>query len=287
MLVRLAVSADLDAMVALAATLQRDPTRHIGYLGEDPASVRADVEGVADWWVHTAVLDDAGEVAGWLLGETDDDVGRTWWWGPFAADGVDDHWLDAMYERAATAAGLPEQEMAPDDRNLQAAAFAARLGFRGETASAVLRYEGAGFGGTGGARELAVEDHERVAEIHDGLFPGTHSPGRLLVAAGEPRLVAVVDDVVAGYVAIELHSDRSGYIDYLGVDPAFRRRGIARRLVMDATDRLLGMGATSVNLTVRETNHAARALYDSIGFAHERLVRPYRKGFSLDDQATE
>ncbi|HSJ28487.1 MAG TPA: GNAT family N-acetyltransferase [Acidimicrobiia bacterium] len=285
MFVRPAVTADLDAMVALAARLQARPERHIGYLGVDPESIRSDVADVDDWVARTVVLDDAGTLAGWILAETDSDMGRTWWWGPFAVDGADDRTLDLLYQRAS-AAGSPEEEMAPDDRNRQAARLAERNGFRGETASAVLRYEGAGFGGTGGTRQLQAGDRAAVAALHDRLFPGTHSPGRLLVASEDPRLVAVVDGEVAGYVAIELHSDRSGYIDYLGVDAAFRRRGIARRLVMDATDRLLESGAGSVNLTVRESNAAARRLYESIGFAHERLVRPYRKGFSLEDQTT-
>ena len=53
-------------------------------------------------------------------------------------------------------------------------------------------------------------------------------------------------------------------------------------MVQAATDRLLELGATSVNLTVRESNVAARALYDSLGFTTERVIRPYRKGFSLE-----
>lgn len=270
-------------MVQLAAGQQVRVERHIGYLGTDPASIAADVAGVDGWTARTAVaVDGAGRLAGWLLAETDDEMGRVWWWGPFA---VDEDWAptaDALYGAAAVLTAATEEELAPDERHRLAAEFADRHGFRPETASAVLSYRGEGFGGAGGARPLDVELRRPVVALHDVLFPGTHTTGEALVRSDDVRLVLSEHGALAGYVAAEVHTDGSGYIDFLGVDPAARGRGIGRRLVEGAVDALLARGVTSVNLTVRESNGAARALYDSLGFTEERLIRPYRKNFILE-----
>lgn len=283
MRIRPAVHTDLDAMVLLAADHQTRPERHIGYLGLDASSIRADVYEVERWVERTAVVvDSGGGLAGWLLGEKDDDMDRAWWWGPFMTDDAWNHASDALYLTAGEMVDAAEEEMAPDDRNRPVAELATRNGLRGEVASAVLSYTGPPFGVSDRTTELVREHHDAVASLHDRLFPGTHTTGAALVAADALRLVVVENARVVGYVAAEIHSDDSGYIDYLGVEPGSQRRGIGRRLVMDATDRLLGEGVSSVNLTVRENNAPARALYASLNFTHERLVRPYRKGFTLE-----
>jgi ribosomal protein S18 acetylase RimI-like enzyme len=280
--IRRATLDDIGDMAALASRAQADGARHIGYLGLDAESIRSDVDGVDDWADRTAVAVEAGRVVGWLVAERDDEMGRVWWWGPFvdAADwqGV----ADRLYELARTLVPVSEEELAPDDRHRAAAEFASRSGFRPETASAVLWYAGPPFGAGDGCVALGTGHRQAVAVLHDRLFPGTHTTGRSLVGAEDPRLVVVDGDRVMGYVAGEIHSDGSGYIDYLGVDPEFQRSGFGRRLVQGMSDQLLAAGAHSVHLTVRESNAAARSLYASLGFTHERLIRPWRKGFTLD-----
>jgi ribosomal-protein-alanine N-acetyltransferase len=56
------------------------------------------------------------------------------------------------------------------------------------------------------------------------------------------------------------------HINNVAVHPEFRRRGIARRLlehVLEAADR---RGAPRATLEVRESNDAARRLYEGLGF---------------------
>jgi len=284
--VRRATEDDLDVIVRLAAGQQVQPNRHIAYLGSDPESIRADIVAIEDWTAHTVVsVNTAGTIDGCLIGEVDADMGRCWWWGPF----VDaDDWAgtaDGLYAAAPDAGMTPEQELAPDDRNLLTAEFASRHGFDPESASAVLTYTGPQFRSGDGAVGPAGEWKDEVAALHDLLFPGTHTTGRALVGTDDIRLVVVESEELRGYVAAEVHSDGSGYIDFLGVVPDKRGRGIGRRLVMAAVDALRERGATSVDLTVREDNHAARRLYSSLSFTEERLIRPYRKGFRLDQRS--
>lgn len=277
------LDADLEAIAVLAADLQAEGDHHIGYLGTTVTSIVTDVGNVDRWTERTVVARVDGEVVGWLLAEKDDDMSRVWWWGPFCADRGDrDVVADQMYRVVAAAVDAREEELAPDERNRWVAGCASRWGFTGETASAVLRYDGGPLGSHSSVVAVGPQHFDDVVALHDRLFPGTHTPGRVLAASDDLRLVYVENGEVRGYVAAAVQSDRAGYIDYLGVDPLHRGRGIGRALVRTAADRLLELGSTSVNLTVRQTNMVARGLYHSLGFTEERMIRPYRKGFSLE-----
>jgi len=94
-------------------------------------------------------------------------------------------------------------------------------------------------------------------------------------------MVATEDGTPVGYVAIEHHPDGEAYIDFLGVAPEHRRRGIGRELIRAALLAGRDLGCPRAALTVREANAGARALYASLGFTEERVLRPLRKGFRL------
>ncbi|PZQ70540.1 MAG: GNAT family N-acetyltransferase, partial [Variovorax paradoxus] len=55
----------------------------------------------------------------------------------------------------------------------------------------------------------------------------------------------------------------------MGLRPEARGQGLGRALLQAALARAWDCGFTRIELTVREDNHRARALYESLGFAHE------------------
>ena len=61
------------------------------------------------------------------------------------------------------------------------------------------------------------------------------------------------------------------HIAQLVVDPAHRRRGLARELVLQAAAAAAAQGAKRLTLMVGERNAHARALYDALGFAERGL----------------
>ncbi|KAL4402062.1 N-alpha-acetyltransferase 30 [Malassezia pachydermatis] len=70
-----------------------------------------------------------------------------------------------------------------------------------------------------------------------------------------------------------------GYIAMLSVDPQWRGRGIATRLVQAALEKMTQLGAAEVTLETEVTNTAALKLYENSGFMREkRLHRFYLNG---------
>lgn len=83
-----------------------------------------------------------------------------------------------------------------------------------------------------------------------------------------PLLVAEEEGSVAGFLEGKLFDGRPpiGYIYYVAVDPARRRRGIARRLVRDSLTAFWNRGATRVFAAVPPENEASMDLFSSLGF---------------------
>lgn len=83
--------------------------------------------------------------------------------------------------------------------------------------------------------------------------------------------VAEQGGCVQGFLALRHIGPDEREILYIAVDPAYRRRGIARRLVENALATSQGV----CFLEVRESNLAAISLYESIGFQAVGLRENY------------
>ncbi len=87
--------------------------------------------------------------------------------------------------------------------------------------------------------------------------------GELLVAQAEGR---VVGSAMIG------HDGHRGWLYYLAVDPACRRRGLGRRLVAAAESWLVERHVRKVELMIRDTNRAIEEFYARCGYAREPVV---------------
>lgn len=87
-------------------------------------------------------------------------------------------------------------------------------------------------------------------------------------------LVARVGNRTVGYVMGE-YNPRGAEVISLAVAPAYRSRGIGRRLLRRLLLRLERNGVVRVFLMVRESNDVAIALYRSLGFRRVRRVPEY------------
>jgi ribosomal protein S18 acetylase RimI-like enzyme len=255
------------------------------YLGDELDGIVAELTETT-WRDVSAVAVQGDTILGWLIGDVDPDMGRVWWLGPFVA--VDD-WESIATELLATgrrqlAAHVDEEEMSVDALFGRFRAWATSHGFVEEEGSYVLQLDGGLEPGVAAVREITDADRDAVARLHEELFPGTHTTGPALAAGHDEthrRLVVEADGDIVAYVAVERQPDGSGYIDYLGVAPAARRRGLGGDLVRAGVAELQRLNVTSVGLTVRVGSEGARELYRSLGFEEERVAIPLRRGFGL------
>jgi GNAT superfamily N-acetyltransferase len=129
--------------------------------------------------------------------------------------------------------------------------------------------------------------------LHDSLSDDT----------GVTRIIAELDDRIVGSVALYdpgaahytgLASETAWpEVRLVAVDPSVRGRGVARALVLECVRRARAAGATTLGLHTSQSMHAARRLYEQLGFLRDpdhdfqppggELVEGYR--LRLDDPA--
>ena len=121
----------------------------------------------------------------------------------------------------------------------------------------------------------------RMAErfVEAGLRPawGAARIGWHIRDADSVVLTARHGWAVAGF-AIMRYGDERAHLNLLAVDPAHRRRGIARTLLVWLEDSALTAGTFTVTLELRAHNAGARAFYDALGYAENGEVPGYYQG---------
>jgi GNAT superfamily N-acetyltransferase/predicted enzyme related to lactoylglutathione lyase len=94
---------------------------------------------------------------------------------------------------------------------------------------------------------------------------------RKLRVAPELFLVGRVDERLVASVMVGYEGHR-GWLNYLAVDPAFRRQGLGRALVAVAEERLRALGCPKVNLQVRAGHDDVIDFYRRMGYAADDVV---------------
>jgi ribosomal-protein-alanine N-acetyltransferase len=153
----------------------------------------------------------------------------------------------------------------------------------------------AGRDGTSGAGDVFMlltsgfppDTFERAAQIERECFSDPWSRRSLesfaaggpyaFVAAYAPPSPAADKPELIGYACVCVAAE-FGELCNIAVAPGRRRSGVGRTILSRALDVCASMGALRVELEVRESNTAARALYESAGFVVVgRRLRYYRR----------
>ena len=90
-------------------------------------------------------------------------------------------------------------------------------------------------------------------------------------------LTARLPAMVAGF-AIMRYGEDVAHLNLLAVDPAHRRRGIARALVRWLEETALTAGTFVIGLELRAGNEGARALYRALGYRELGQIPGYYQG---------
>lgn len=294
-----------DEVVAFVARQQADVGRRIAYVGVDAGGIRGELDGFEPDWTTTArvMRGPGGRLAGVVAVEWDEELGRAWVIGPWVdggdgpGDGAgEDGWLmtaqalvDAALEQ--TPDGVTQYELSGDVAHRRLAELAERRGWGATEVNHVLVADAGvvqGWAGVdanpAGLRAPDPGDLAAIAALHDAEFPGTYASAAQLLDGERVVLVAEAQGEgegeggrVVGYAAGEIHGDGEGFVDFLAVDPAVRRGGVGRRLVVVLTRELLDRSPLGrVALTVQDHRAPARALYERLGFRPEGSIVGYR-----------
>lgn len=74
------------------------------------------------------------------------------------------------------------------------------------------------------------------------------------------------------------YADEVAHLNLLAVDPAHRRRGLARRLLQWLEETALTAGTFMIGLELRAGNEPARAFYRALGYRESGSIAGYYQG---------
>jgi len=255
-----------------------DESRHVAELAELPA-------GEAGFWRASGPR---GETLGVIGCEIHRAQHRAWIRGPWAIPGPSTASLEAVLLNTLERA-LPEIDRLdafPSEDDGALAALYGGTGYRRMDVHRVMQRKLGDALASAAAdariRAAQQDDLRQWLPLHHHLFPGSYLSDDEIAAAinDDPSLVltAWLDGRPAGYLVAKDDSTTDElYVDYLGVDPAFRGRGLGRGLLLHAIRWGEGRGRGRAALTVRQDRAEALSLYLHCGFQQARAGVHWRK----------
>jgi RimJ/RimL family protein N-acetyltransferase len=124
--------------------------------------------------------------------------------------------------------------------------------------------------------DIVAKERRYLSFLEAPPFESTRAFILDMIEQGYPQWVALSGGEVIGWCdvtpkprPIYAHSGVLG----MGLLPPFRQQGIGTRLIVQALDAARAFGLQRVELTVRENNTNAIALYKKVGFETEGVQR--------------
>lgn len=128
-----------------------------------------------------------------------------------------------------------------------------------------------------------LDDIDKLIEVHHKSFGSEWTPAqyrRILTAPGhdpERELVVVAPDgTFAAFCIYWLDETNAlGLFEPVGTHIDYRRRGLAKALLLDGLHRMDAAGMREVLVSYEVNNRAAAALYESVGFHIQDSIKHY------------
>lgn len=117
--------------------------------------------------------------------------------------------------------------------------------------------------------QMGKEHASQISQMEKLCFSAPWSQASIAAEVDNPLalwLVAMEEDTVAGYIGSQSVLGEADMMN-VAVGINYRRRGIARALVLTLIERLKDNGVTSLSLEVRQSNTPAISLYETLGFS--------------------
>lgn len=171
-------------------------------------------------------------------------------------------------------------------------ALAAPLYVRNRVAFTIAERE-QGLGGNPSALWQAVQVSpmlpahlEHVAYLEQQLQadPWSTNQFQQSLAQGHWAWVAIFEGQVVAYAVVMPTLDEAELL-IIGVAPAYQRQGIAQQLLCYAEQYARAQGCVKMHLEVRDSNYAARELYEGAGYLPVGLRKDYYKKSAIAREA--
>lgn len=128
--------------------------------------------------------------------------------------------------------------------------------------------------------DLGVADYDAIRALwrRAGLpvrADGRDAPAEFArqMASGIQRVIGIREDGRLVAVAVLTHDGRKGWINRLAVDPACRRRGLARQLIAEAERWFTqDLGLEVWAALIEAHNTASLALFEALGYSYHRDI---------------
>ena len=125
--------------------------------------------------------------------------------------------------------------------------------------------------------KMSADDVDRVVEIEQECFSMPWTKQGFLEALKQKKsfyYVAKIGTQIVGHCGA-YGVCGEGDINQVAVINAYRRQGIARRLVSTMIEEMEKNGFLEITLEVRAGNNSAIALYESLGFVQEGIRKKF------------
>jgi GNAT superfamily N-acetyltransferase len=133
-------------------------------------------------------------------------------------------------------------------------------------------------------REMRGEDIEALAEALSWPWQGIDRRWQELVAGYREMFVADIDGRPVGSVSVNEREERPGMLHLFALDVAepLRRRAIGTQLIAHVEAEARRRGHSGVYLEVGVGNHAARRLYERLGYVQDG--KPFPNSWNRYDE---
>jgi ribosomal-protein-alanine N-acetyltransferase len=121
-------------------------------------------------------------------------------------------------------------------------------------------------------RAAVAADLPELARLHAACFAQAWDARALAGLLESPGIIALY--APGGFVLARVAADEAEILT-IAVEPAARRKGVGQALLREAAARAERQGATRMFLEAGAANHAARALYATLGFDNVGSRRSY------------
>lgn len=274
---------ELETLAKYIEQLNKQPSHHIGYMGEDLDDIFHSLnELLVDEESSAYIVKNNGKILGFIGVDGDYQRGVGEIWGPFVEKGYEHVGEELLSYLEGADSNLRELHLFCEEENQYVHSLASSFNFLCHSSQAFLEVEKGKIPYRCKVSLLQSGYYNDFVSLHNSLFPNTYYDGDEIInrMKTEGNVYAIIeDDMLIGYTYAEYKQDHyHGSLEFIGVHDQFQGKGIGSSLIKMALSHMFqSTDIQVVKLCVNETNQKALSLYEKCGFETVKKLKFYIK----------